>query len=150
MTRYPRIRPSLGKPCLGPVEVGGGIGDGAVTFEEVKEQAGHLPEVTESTSYGTPSLKVRGKSFCRLWGEREYERYQVHDTEVLVVFCEVDEKALLIAMSGGTLFTTPHYDGHGAVLIRLEEIDGVELADHLERSYRLKAPASLRKRLDER
>jgi len=119
------------------------------TFEDVKVLAEHLPEVTASTSYGTPSLKVRGKSFCRLWGEREYERYDVHDTEVLVVFCEVEEKGLLIAMSEGSLFTTPHYDGHGAVLVRLDEIDVHDLADRLEASYRLKAPASLRKSLDQ-
>lgn len=113
-------------------------------FDDVKKLAGHLPEVTESTSYGTPSLKVRGKSFCRMWGEREYERYGVFDTEVLVVFCDVDEKPLLIAMSEGALFTTPHYDGHGSVLIRLKDIAGDDLVEHLEESYLLKAPSSLR------
>ena len=63
---------------------------------------------------------------------------------MLVVFCELDEKPFLIETSGGSLFTTPHYDGHGAVLIRLEEIERDELADYLEGSYLLKAPASLR------
>ena len=43
-------------------------------FDRVKALAAHLLEVAESTSYGTPSLKVRGKSFCRMWGEREYRR----------------------------------------------------------------------------
>jgi hypothetical protein len=118
-----------------------------VRFEDAKELVGHLPEVTESTSYGTPSLKVRGKSFCRLWGEREYQRYEVFDTEVLVVFCDVDEKPLLIEMSEGALFTTPHYDGHGAVLIRLRDIAPDDLAAYLEESYLLKAPPSLRRGL---
>ena len=117
------------------------------TFEDAKRLVGHLPEVTESTSYGTPSLKVRGKSFCRLWGDREYERYGVHDTEVLVVFCDVDEKPLLIEMGEGALFTTSHYDGHGAVLIRLGDIGGDDLAAYLEESYFLKAPPSLRRSL---
>jgi hypothetical protein len=118
------------------------------TFEDVKELAVHLREVTESSSYGTPALKVRGKSFCRLWGEREYERDDVHDTEVLVVFCDLDEKPFLIEMSGGSLFTTPHYDGHGAVLIRLDDIEREELARYLEESYLLRAPPSLRRALD--
>jgi hypothetical protein len=48
-------------------------------------------------------------------------------------------------MSGGSLFTTAHYDGHGAVLIRLEDIPRHELAERLEESYLLKAPPSLRK-----
>jgi hypothetical protein len=117
------------------------------TFEDVKALAAHLPEVTESTSYGTPSLKVRGRSFCRMWGGRDYERYGVDDTEVLVVFCEVEEKAFLIETSGGSLFTTPHYDGHGAVLIRLTDIGRAELTDLLEASYLLKAPPALRRSL---
>jgi hypothetical protein len=121
-----------------------------VTFDQMKALVAHLPDVTESTSYGTPSLKVRGKSFCRLWGEREYTRYAIHDTEVRVVFCDLDEKPILIEMSDGSLFTTPHYDGHGAVLIRLEDIDGDELAGHLEESYLLKAPPSLRRDLGRR
>lgn len=118
------------------------------TFEDVKELVAHLPEVTASTSYGTPSLEVRGKSFCRMWGEREYDRYGVHDTEVLVVFCELDEKPFLIEVSEGALFTTPHYDGYGAVLVRLSDVDSGELTDYLEGSYLLKAPPSLRSALD--
>jgi len=84
-----------------------------------------------------------GRAFAAC-GEREYERYGVFDTEVLVVFCDVDEKPLLIAMSEGALFTTPHYDGHGSVLIRLKDIAGDDLVEHLEESYLLKAPSSLR------
>ena len=57
-----------------------------VTFDDVRRLGLRLPEVTESTWYGTPGLKVRNKGFCRLWGEREHRRDQVHDTEVLVVF----------------------------------------------------------------
>jgi hypothetical protein len=120
------------------------------SFEDVKSLVAHLPEVTESTSYGTPSLKVRGKSFCRMWGEREYDRYEVHDTEVLVVFCELDEKPHLIETSEGTLFTTPHYDGHGAVLVRLDDIGADDLSAYLEESYLLKAPPTLRSALGER
>jgi hypothetical protein len=117
------------------------------TFEDVRALVGHLPEITVSTSYGTPSLKVRGKSFCRMWGEREHDRYEVHDTEVLVVFCVLDEKPFLIEHGGGSLFTTPHYDGHGAVLVRLADVDRSALAGYLEESYLLKAPPSLRSKL---
>jgi hypothetical protein len=120
------------------------------TFDDIKGLVAHLREVEESTSYGTPSLKVRGKSFCRMWGEREYDRYGVDDTEVLVVFCELDEKPLLIESGGGSLFTTPHYDGHGAVLVRLADVDRDDLAGYLEESYLLKAPPSLRSAPGER
>jgi hypothetical protein len=118
------------------------------TFEDAKRLVTDLPEVTETTSYGTPALAVRGKSFCRMWSEREHNRDGVHDTEVLVVFCDREEKPALIAASGGVLFSTPHYDGYGAMLIRMVDVSLDELGDHLEESYRIKAPASLRKQLD--
>jgi len=120
------------------------------TFEDVKGLVAHLPEVTESTSYGTPSLEVRGKNFCRMGGEREHDRFGGHDSEVLVVFCELDEKPLLIETGGGALFSTPHYDGHGAVLVRLSDVDADDLAELLEDSYLLKAPPAVRAALGER
>ncbi len=121
-----------------------------ITFAAVKALAGGFPEVTASTSYGTPSLKVAGKSFCRMWGQREHDRDDVHDTEVLVVFCELDEKPFLLESGGGALFTTPHYDGHGAVLVRLADVDRDDLRNYLEESYLLKAPARLRRAFEQR
>ncbi len=118
------------------------------TFDDVRRIGSELPEVTESTSYGSPALKVGGRLFCRLWGEREHERNGVHDTEVLVVFCDLEEKPALIGSGGGVLFSTPHYEGYGAVLVRLADVTPDDLADHLEASYRHKAPASLRRTLD--
>jgi hypothetical protein len=119
------------------------------TFQDVKRAAAELPEVAESTSYGTASLKVRGKSFCRMWGEREHRRDRVDDTEVLVVYCDADEKDALIESAGGVLFSTPHYEGYGAMLIRLADVQPDDLADYLEDSYRQKAPKTLLKRLDD-
>jgi len=117
-------------------------------FEDAKRLTADLPEVAESTSYRTPALKVRGSAFCRMWNSQEHDRDQVHDTEVLVVFCDPNEKAALIESAGGVLFSTPHYDGYGAMLVRLSEIAMDDLADYLETSYRVKAPPSLRRILD--
>ena len=36
------------------------------SFDDVVRLCANLPSVTVSTSYGTPALKVKGKSFCRL------------------------------------------------------------------------------------
>jgi hypothetical protein len=119
------------------------------TFDDVRRIGMRLPEVTESTWYGTAGLKVRQKGFCRMWSEREYDRDGVEDTEVLVVLCDVEEKPHLIEASGGVLFNTPHYDGHGAMLVRLGDVELDDLADLLEDSYRLKAPTTLLRKLDE-
>ena len=39
--------------------------------------------------------------------------------------------------------------GHGAMLIRLADVDLDDLADYLEDSYRIKAPRTLVRRLDD-
>lgn len=110
--------------------------------------AGDWPDVSVGTAYGTPALRVRRTSFCRLWSQREHDRDGVHDSKVLVVFCDVDEKPHLIDARPGVLFSTPHYDGYGAMLVRLADVDPRDLRDLLEDSYRIKAPTILVRRLD--
>ena len=118
------------------------------TFEDVRRLGMELPDVVESTSYGTPALKVRKKGFCRMWGEREHRRDQVFDTEVLVLFCDLEMKAVLLKNHPEVLFTVPHYDGYGSVLVRLADVDLDDLAEWLEESYRTKAPPTLLRQLD--
>ena len=119
------------------------------TFDDVRAIGMAFPEVEEAPSYdGTPALKVRGRPFCRLWGPREYARDGIHDTEVLVVFCDLDAKESLIEGSGGVLFETPHYVGYGAMPMRLADVTVEDLAAYLEWSYRLRAPKRLVALLD--
>ncbi len=118
------------------------------TFDDVRRLGMALPEMAESTSYGTPALKVRKKLVCRMWSEREYNRDSVLDTEVLVVFCELDMKQVLLDNHPDALFTVPHYDGYGAVLVRMADVGLDDLADWIEDSYRLKAPPTLIRQLD--
>ena len=120
------------------------------TFEDVRRLSSRLPEVEEAASYyGMPALKVRGRPFCRLWSPAEHARDGVHDSEVLVVFCDPDEKGILLENSNGVLFTTPHYDGYPALLVRLAEADLSLLAEVLEDSYRSRAPKRVPKQLDQ-
>ena len=49
------------------------------TFNDVWKIGMGLPEVEETTFYGTAGLKVKGKAFCRIWSEREYERDEITD-----------------------------------------------------------------------
>ena len=122
----------------------------SVDFDDVIRIGSELPEAEVSTSYGTPALKVRGKAFCRLWGEDEQERKGPDEAgPVLVVFVDVAEKRAWIETSDGALFDQAHYHGHGAMLVRLERVDEDLLADVLEQSYRLKAPRTLLRRLDD-
>jgi hypothetical protein len=120
------------------------------TFDDVRAIGLAFPETEEAPSYdGTRALKVRGTPFCRLWGPREHKRDGVSDTEVLVVFCDLDAKPDLIAGSKGVLFETPHYHGYGAMLVRLSEVSIADLAIYLEWSYRLRAPKRLAAMIDQ-
>ena len=117
-------------------------------LDDVRDIVLELPETEESTSYGTPAFKVRKKLICRLWGEREHKRDNVHDTEVLMVRCELDAKPMLLDAHDDVLFSTPHYKGYCALLIRMADTELDLLADLLEDSYRIAAPATLVRKLD--
>ena len=52
-------------------------------------------------------------------------------------------KAALIADDPEVYFTTPHFDGYPAVLVRLVRIPADELAELVEDAWRLRAPRTL-------
>ncbi|MBF8193314.1 MmcQ/YjbR family DNA-binding protein [Nonomuraea sp. K274] len=102
-----------------------------VTEDDVRRIALALPETTEKPMYGTPAFYVRGKWFARIREEG--------DVLVLPLASE-EEKAELIAAQPATFFTTPHYDGYAAVLVRFGAVDDVELRELLIDAWRLRAP----------
>lgn len=89
-----------------------------------------LAEVIRSTSYGTPALKVKDRTFVRLL-----------DEETIVLQCPLEQKVLLMEISPAIYFETDHYVGYDAVLVRLAAIDDEELSLRLEDAWRFKAPA---------
>lgn len=107
-------------------------------WSDVVALGADLPEVTETTWYRSPALAVRTKRFCRLRDEAEGG---------LVLFCSLSEKQALLAR-GGPFFTTPHYDGYGAILVDLALVDPDELRELLVESWRIAAPARLRRAFD--
>jgi hypothetical protein len=101
------------------------------TWDDVLATAADLPGVEVGTSYGTPSLKVRGKFMCRLRSNP--------DALVMRVIDLADREALLKGRPE-IYFSTPHYDGYPVVLVRLEEIEPTDLAELVEDAWRLQAP----------
>jgi hypothetical protein len=110
-----------------------------LSWDDVVTIASGLPEVEQSTSYGTPSLKVKGKSFARLRTEAEGG---------LVLICQLDEKEALLASGDPAFYTTPHYDGYGAILVDLEKVSRQQLTELIEDAWRERAPVRLRKAFD--
>lgn len=78
----------------------------------------------------------------------EHDRDGVHDTEVLVVYCDLEEKELLLDNAGVVLFSTSHYAGYPAMLVRPADVDLGLLDEVLEDSYRAKAPKRLLRLVD--
>lgn len=70
-----------------------------VTYDEVREIAHTFPYVEEGTSYGTPALKVKGKTFVRL----------KEDGETIVLKTSYEEREELMAHDPETYFITDHY-----------------------------------------
>lgn len=98
---------------------------------ELAESAG-LPEVSLGTSYGTPALLVKGKSFTRM-----------KDAETLVVMCALEEKEMLLELDPALFFETDHYKGWPVMLVRLRAIDDASLTQRLVAAWREKAPRKL-------
>ena len=109
-------------------------------WDDVVEIAARLPGVELGTSYGTPSLKVRGKFMCRL---------RTNPDALVLRVVDMGEREALLQGQPDVVFTTPHYDGYPAVLVRLKVADPVELAELIEEAWRIRAPKRLIREYDE-
>ena len=107
-----------------------------VTFEAVRLAAKALPEVVDSTSYGTPALKVRGKLLARLH----------QDGECFVLRADLLDREILIQSDPAVFFITEHYRNYPWILTRFLTVDPEALPDLMERAWRLVAPKSLVKK----
>ena len=112
-----------------------------ISWQDVVAIAMAFPEVEETTSYGTPSLKVRGKLFARLRSEKD-SPYQ------LMLRCDAEQKDFLLQTGDPAFGTEPHYDGYPGILIRLDLIDRNHLADLIGDAWRERAPVRVRKAWD--
>jgi hypothetical protein len=102
------------------------------TEDDARAAALALPETTERPCYGTPGFYVRGKLFARVWdGE---------DGVLVVRVADLETKELLLSAQPPICFTTPHYDGHPHVLLRLAAVGREELTELLEDAWRTRAP----------
>jgi hypothetical protein len=100
--------------------------------------AAHLPGVEHSTSYGSPAVKVLGKTMAA-----------IKDPNTLYLRCAMEDKDMLFASAPEIYFETDHYKGWPGLLVRLNKITKKELTVRLERAWRLQAPKKLVKAFDE-
>ena len=119
------------------------------TWDDVRRLAMALPETAEGTSRdGLPGWSVKGKSFA--W-ERPLRRGDLQalgdaapEGPVLAARVpDVGAKEALLADGGEVYFTTPHFDGYPAILVRLDRIAAPELEELLVETWLCRAPGRL-------
>ena len=120
------------------------------SWDDVRRIALALPETDERLVHEHASWRVRDKMF--VW-ERPLRRA---DLEALgddaptgpILGVRVEHliaKEALLADDPSVFFTTPHFDGYAAVLVRLEEIALDELEELIFEAWLLRAPKRLAK-----
>ena len=102
----------------------------------VRELAASLPGAEESTTYGKPCFKVKGKLFVWVSPDDAAEG-------ALAVRVDPGELPLFLETAPDRYFQTPHYHGHPILLVRMDVIEPNELAERIEDSWLLRAPKRL-------
>jgi hypothetical protein len=114
---------------------------------DLDELALALPQVTkEVTDDGRPSYLVHGKRFVLQRGRRpdavDAETGERLDDVLMFRVADLDVKELMLADDRGIYFTTPHFKGYPAVLVRipsLERLDRDELHDLVAEAWLTRA-----------
>jgi hypothetical protein len=106
------------------------------TMADLDELALALPQTTKDTSDdGRPSYLVHGKLFCCHRGRRrdaiDPRTGERLDDVLMFRVPDLGLKELLLADVRGLFFTTPHFDGYPAVLLRIPDLARLD-RDELE------------------
>ena len=117
-------------------------------WDDVRRLALGLPETSEGTSRGLRRWCVKDKGF--VW-KRPLRRADLAalgpaapDGPILGARVEhLGAKEALLAEDGEVFFTTPHFDGHPAILVRLERIAPGELEEVVVEAWLACAPKRL-------
>jgi hypothetical protein len=104
---------------------------------DLDELALAMPQATKDVSEdGRPSYLVHGKSFCFHRSRRpdalDPETGERLDDVLVFHVDDLDMKELLLADDRDVFFTTPHFQGYAAVLVRIRDLgvlDRDELRD---------------------
>jgi len=121
------------------------------TWDDVRRAALALPgTIEEIRSEGLKAWTINGKFFA--W-ERPLRKSDIQalgkaaPTGAIlgVRTADLEMKEVLLARDPGVYFTTPHFDGYPAVLIRLAKIKRKELTDVVTEAWISRAPKRMAK-----
>ena len=117
-------------------------------WDDVDRLALALPETGTGTSFGNRAWIVRKKAFAWERPLRRADREALGDAapEGPILGASVEHlgaKEALLADAPDVYFTTPHFDGYPAVLVRLGAIAVGELEELLAEAWLARAPKRL-------
>jgi hypothetical protein len=97
------------------------------TMADLDELALSLPQTTKEVSDdGRPSYLAHGKMFCFHRGRRpdaiDPDTGERLEDVLMFRVADLDVKELLLADDRGVFFTTPHFNGYSAVLMRIPDL----------------------------
>ncbi|WP_034087557.1 MmcQ/YjbR family DNA-binding protein [Streptacidiphilus albus] len=118
------------------------------TWDDVRRAALALPEASEREQRDAAQWRVKDKLFA--W-ERPLRRTDLEalgldaqEGPVLAVrVADEGVKRSLVAEDPEVFFTTPHFDGYAAILVRLDRIGPSELAELIVEAWLDRAPKRL-------
>jgi hypothetical protein len=121
-------------------------------MDDLDELALELPQATKELSEdGRPDYKVHGKTFCFHRGRRPDavdENGERLDDVLMFRVADLEVKELLLSDSRGIYFTTPHFKGYAAVLVRIPDLarlDRDELRDLVAEAWLARAQTRVAK-----
>ena len=111
-----------------------------ITFDTVRQIGLALPGVEESTTYGSPSLKVGGKMFACI------AIHSSAEPDTLGLRIDIPQRDELIAADPDTYYLTPHYVDYPIVLVRMARVHPDALRDLVKGAWRVVSASGARKR----
>jgi hypothetical protein len=118
------------------------------SWDDVRRRALSLPDTEERLSHGRAQWRVRDKPFVWERPLRPSDLRALGDQapEGPILGARVEHlvaKEALLADDPAVYFTTPHFDGYAAVLVRLDRIAGDELHELVVEAWLCRAPKRL-------
>ena len=106
------------------------------TFKAVEAIGRALPDVEVTTTWGKPTLKVRGKMFVCIASHKSAE------PNSLVVMMDFAARDALVADDPGTYYLKEHYLNYPCVVVRLSRVGHDALRDLVTTAYRFVGAAA--------
>jgi hypothetical protein len=121
-------------------------------MKELDRLALAMPEATKEVEDGRPTYRVHGKMFCFHRRRRpdavDPETGDLLEDVLAFRVADLGVKEMLVADGRGIYFTTPHWNGYAAVLVRIRDLDRLdreELRDLVEEAWLTRAQKRLAK-----